>query len=738
VGGVGLTGTAAYSNGTFTDKGAGADIWGTNDAFHFIYQPISSDTTIVARVASLLYTDTWAKGGVMIRETLAPNSPNAYMAVTPGRALIFDRRLTAGGTTLQTAGGSGVAPYWVKLVRAGNTFTGYKSPDGVNWTFVGSDTISMATNAYVGLAVTSHSTTKLCTSTYTNVSVTTGPANLPPSVSITSPTEGATFTAPATITINASALDTDGTVAQVDFYEGGFLLGSDTTAPFSFVWTNATAGSYALTARATDNLGAVTTSAPVNIVVNPGADSPPTISITSPTDGATFTAPASITINADAADSDGSVSKVDFYNGSTLLSTDTSSPYSYTWNNVAAGSYTLTAVATDNLGAQTTSSPIGVTVNPAANNPPIVTLTAPADGGTYTAPATVTLTATASDPGGSVAKVDFYNGATLLATDTTSPYSYTWNNVAAGTYTLTAVATDNLGAATTSSPATITVNPAGNPPPIVSITSPANGASFTAPATITISANASDDGSIDHVDFYAGATLLSTQTIAPYSYTWSGVGTGSYTLTARATDNLGSVTMSSPVSITVNASGLPVPWLDQDVGSTGLVGSATYANGTFTIKAAGADIWGTTDAFHYVNQQISGDMTIVAKVATLLYTDTWAKGGVMIRETLASNSTNAYMAITPGGGLIFDRRRTTGGTTSQTLGGSGTAPYWVKLVRSGDTFTGYKSTDGTNWTLVGSDTVPMAANVYVGLAVTSHTIKTRNTSTMNNVTVTQP
>src|SRR5262249_53335895 len=147
-----------------------------------------------------------------------------------------------------------------------------------------------------------------------NVSLTTGPPNSPPSVSITSPTEGATFTAPASVTINASALDTDGSVSQVEFYEGGFFLGSDTTSPFSFTWTNAPAGNYALTARATDNLGAVTTSAPVNIVINPGANPPPTVSITSPADGATFTAPASITINADASD-DGSISKVEFFNG---------------------------------------------------------------------------------------------------------------------------------------------------------------------------------------------------------------------------------------------------------------------------------------------------------------------------------------------------------------------------------------------------------------------------------------
>lgn len=96
------------------------------------------------------------------------------------------------------------------------------------------------------------------------------------------------------------------------------------------------------------------------------ANTPPTVAITSPTGGATFTAPASITITADASDSDGSVAQVDFYRGSNVIGTATSAPYSVTWNNVPAGSYALTAVATDNLGATVTSAPVNVTVMPGA------------------------------------------------------------------------------------------------------------------------------------------------------------------------------------------------------------------------------------------------------------------------------------------------------------------------------------------------------------------------------------
>ncbi len=185
-------------------------------------------------------------------------------------------------------------------------------------------------------------------------------ANTPPTVSITSPSNGATFTAPASITINATASDSDGTVAQVQFFQGATLLGTDTTAPYSFSWSNVAAGSYSLTARATDNSGATTTSIAVNITVNAAANVPPTVSIASPSNNAVFTAPASITINAVASDSDGTLTRVEFFQGATKLGEDTTAPYSYSWTNVAAGSYSLTAKATDNSGAVTTSAAVSV------------------------------------------------------------------------------------------------------------------------------------------------------------------------------------------------------------------------------------------------------------------------------------------------------------------------------------------------------------------------------------------
>jgi|GEM_PF-472124 len=188
------------------------------------------------------------------------------------------------------------------------------------------------------------------------------PTNAAPTVSLTSPTNGATFTAPGSLTLSASASDSDGTISKVEFYNGATLLGTATASPYSYSWTGVAAGTYSLTAKATDNGGATTTSTAVSVTVNAATNPAPTVSLTSPASGATFTAPASLTISANAADSNGTITKVEFYNGTTLLGTDTSSPYSYSWTGVAAGTYSLTAKATDNGGAVTTSAAVSVTV----------------------------------------------------------------------------------------------------------------------------------------------------------------------------------------------------------------------------------------------------------------------------------------------------------------------------------------------------------------------------------------
>jgi hypothetical protein len=146
-------------------------------------------------------------------------------------------------------------------------------------------------------------------------------------------------------------------------------------------------------------------------------------------------------------------------------------------------------------------------------------------------------------------------------------------------------------------------------------------------------------------------------------------------------------------------------------------------------------IGSNADSFHYVYQPLNGDGQIVVKVATQENTSSSAAAGVMIRENTDPSSKHASMLITPSNGVFFQRRLATGGATSQTvLAGPGiTAPYWVKLVRSGDTFTGYRSSTGTSWSQLGSDTISMGANVLIGVAVTSSASTVSSTSTFTDL-----
>ena len=337
--------------------------------------------------------------------------------------------------------------------------------------------------------------------------------NTPPTVSITAPSNGASYTAPASITITATAADSDGTVTQVDFYQGTTLLGSDTSAPYSFAWTAVAAGSYALTAKATDNNSAVTTSSTVNITVNSGGgtttlfedafeptnDFATVWSVSS--SGAVYRSGSAgnsssygmklkggsggnwAQHNQSTAGSSnihvlfdiitvGMVSphkvNLDWYDGSTWQNAaDSTATTSWTTRDI-----TLPAGAAGKAGFairfriddETSTNEyahidnIKITANSASNVPPTVSITSPSDGASYTAPASVTITAAAADSDGTVTQVDFYQGTTLLGSDTNPPYSFAWTNVAADSYALTAKATDNNSAVTTSSTVNVTVN----------------------------------------------------------------------------------------------------------------------------------------------------------------------------------------------------------------------------------------------------------------------------------------
>ena len=305
----------------------------------------------------------------------------------------------------------------------------------------------------------------------------------------------------------------------------------------------------------------------------------------------------------------------------------------------------------------------------------------------------------------------------------------TWTPSAAGSFNVTVVASNGVSPDAPQS-FTITVSSATSSPTIVStpVTSATAGQAY----ATDVNASGNPAPAYSLLAAPAGMTIDSTTGLV----SWMPPAAGSFDVTVLATNGIApDATQSFTITVTAAGGGLPAGWSNTDVGSVGIGGSATYSSSTFTVNASGADIWGTADSFHFVYRPLSGDGEITAHVTGLQNTHAWAKSGVMIRESLAPGSVHAMMVLTVANGTRFERRTATGSTSDDTGGSGVTAPAWVRLVRIGDIITGYESADGLNWTLVGSDTIVMGADVLIGLPVTSHDNGALNTSTLDNVGV---
>jgi len=182
----------------------------------------------------------------------------------------------------------------------------------------------------------------------------------PPTVTLTSPTNGSGFDDPPSITLQADASDTGVLIASVSFYANDLFLGKSTTSPYSLVWSNPPAGKFTLFARAANQVGDSTLSAPVQITVT---DTVPVVTITSPTNGQNFVVHDNITIAANASDADDSIKKVSFYANDHFLGVATNAPYSLVWSNAPAGIFFLRASAVDQSGDHGSSKPVMINVS---------------------------------------------------------------------------------------------------------------------------------------------------------------------------------------------------------------------------------------------------------------------------------------------------------------------------------------------------------------------------------------
>jgi RHS repeat-associated protein len=398
----------------------------------------------------------------------------------------------------------------------------------------------------------------------------------PPSVSITNPSNGTFSNAPLDLRIDATATDGDGTVTQVMFYAGEFVVGFSTNTPFSITWTNPSPGDYLLTAVATDNSGLTNASLPVSLTINQVPEVYASVvepMIVWPVNQVTLTG----LVMDDGRPTNGTL---------TTAWTFVSGPGSVTFGNSNAlttratfstnGIYLLRLSAND--GAATNHADVTITIQCR----PFISITNPPSGAVLNAPVNVSVAASASDLDGSVTQIQFFAGPILVGTAVAPAYSIIWTNPTAGTYSLTAVATDDSGLTSISAPVVVVVNQA----PLVSagtnqlIHWPAN--------QVTLYGTASDDGlpngilttswslvsGSDSVTFGNSNTLSTTATFST---------NGVYTLRLTASD--GSALGTSDVVITVNLS--PTVSITAPTNSQVFVLSPT--NMTLTASASDSD-----------------------------------------------------------------------------------------------------------------------------------------------------
>jgi Bacterial Ig domain/Repeat of unknown function (DUF5648) len=288
----------------------------------------------------------------------------------------------------------------------------------------------------------------------------------------------------------------------------------------------------------------------------------PTVGIASPTAG---TVSGTVTVSANASDNVG-VTRVDFYVNGSLAGSDSATPYQYSWNttSVANGTATLRAIAYDAAGNAGQSSLVSVTVAngpPPDRTPPTVRIVSPAAGKVA---GSITITADASDNVG-VVRVDFYVNGSLIATDNAPPWQASWNTTKAadGTATVLAVAYDAAGNSGTSASVQMEVFNPGSPPPPVDSTPPtaaiASPTGGSVSGVVPVVVNASDDVGVARVDLFANGHVVASRTSAPWQFAWNsaGVADGGAQLQAVAYDAAGNAGTSPAVMVKVANAGSP-------------------------------------------------------------------------------------------------------------------------------------------------------------------------------------
>ena len=422
-----------------------------------------------------------------------------------------------------------------------------------------------------------------------------------PTIVIIQPVDNANFTAPANVTVVAIAMAAPGdTINFVEFRSNGAVFAVlPAGGSYSALLPNLTAGSYTLTARVVTLSGGDVTSAPVTIIVTAlPTNNPPSVSITSPNNGDEFIAGSDIQFCATATDPDPGdhVVSVEFYSGSQLIGTATSSPFCVTWPNVPQGVYAIIARGIDTLGATGSSNPIAISVTPlVANVPPTVVITEPLDWSVYTGPTSLTVKATITDSDGTIQYGDLFIDDGFVNRVNSAPYNWFLPYVSVGMHTIRVVGVDDDGAASSASITIFVDNPPSNQPPIISILSPWDGAIIPdGPTNINVSTDPWDfDGWIFKVEAYLDGSLVGTVFAWPWNVLLTNVSVGSHTLTVIAYDDDGAPSAPATINFTVTRAN-HAPVVDP-------ANFTVSTNVPFSCTLTGSDPDGDPITFHLVS-----------------------------------------------------------------------------------------------------------------------------------------
>jgi RHS repeat-associated protein len=721
IGTVGVAGNATYANGVFTVSGAGAGINGTSDAFNFAYQPLSGSGTIVARVVSVQGSGS-PIAGVMIRDALTTSSTFSSAAYQNSNHYVcICYRSTTGGSSSTSYSASTVSiPYWVELAWNGTSFSSYMSLDGVNWQQVGStETISMAESVYVGLAVTSGTTSSVATATFDSVSISSSAAPAPAITSVSATT---------------GSVGSQVTIAGNGF--GATQNGSTVTVNDVPLTINSWSGTSLLA-----TIPSGTTTGPLVVSVAPSMND------SNPVEFTVTTQP----LPAGWLDQDvgtlGAIGSATYANGAFTVQgagdgTNFGPDEFHFAYQPLSGNGTIIARVLSTSTAQA-----GIEIRQTLDDPesPNVQMTDTNQ--------CMFFYDRTSEGGGTGGTYDDYDGhcpgapfwVMLVRSGNSfsgymSPDGVNWEQVGATqtismpqtVYVGLVVSKENYSTLGTATFDSVSVSPASSPGPAITSLSATTG-----PVGSQVAIFGSGFGATQ------GASLATINDTPLTIITWSNTGIlGTIPTGANSGPILvsaaPSMNDSNAVEFAVTSQPLPAGWLDQDVGEVGTAGSATYTNSTFTIKGSGSGLDFNPDEFHFVYQPLSGNGTIIARIAST--TASSVQAGVEIRQTLDDPASPDAQMVVSNSCMYFYYRTSEAGNASGTYdpynGHCPGAPFWVMLVRSGNSFSGYMSPDGVNWQQVGStETITMSQNVYVGLVVSSQNPASLGTATFDSVSL---